>query len=450
MREDWDRRAQEDASYYVAFGRKQQSKEEFFASAADVLRTLRAEYERLPAPPHQLRALEIGCGPGRLLLPLSYEFERVDGVDVSAEMVAIARRNLADRPNAEAHAASGADLADFADNSIGFVYSYAVFQHIPSRDVVWSYLRDAVRTLQPGGILKCQFNALSRAGDPPVEPVVGWSLRSGAPSGRTVLQAAPDTWSGASFRAEELAAFCAEQGLQLLSFDGFDTQYLWMTARKGFEAAEADPAEGCRLVGAANTFSSDRLIPQAGRFASAALWVVGLPARADLNSLRVEIDGQLTAPSFVRRRPAAGSAQVNVFLPPGTRTGAVPARLLLDGQNISAAIALRVTPAAPLIPRLVSVSDGVNLLSSANIESRALKVSIEEAPYEDASAVRRAFEARLDDCLLTVEDVFCVDPLARRFEINLTAPAELPAGPYNLFCRLGNRRFPHVGLRLAP
>lgn len=448
MREDWDRRAQDDASYYVAFGRRRQSKEEFFSSAADVLRTLRGEYERLPAPPGELRALEIGCGPGRLLLPLSEDFRQVDGVDVSAEMVELATRNLAERPNAQAHAASGSDLAGFDDGSMGFVYSYAVFQHIPSREVVWSYLREAVRVLAPGGILKCQFNSLPQAGAPEVEPVVGWSLRAGSPPRRPVLDEEPNTWSGVSFRAEELASFCAEQELQLLSFEGFDTQYLWMTARKGF--ATADKAGPCDLAGAANTFTSDRLIPQAGRFASAALWATDLPARSDLNNLRVEIDGVLTAPSYIRRRAAAGSAQINVFLPPGTRTGAVPTRLVSDGFPLTDPIPLRVVPAAPLVPRLASVTDGVNLLSGDSIENRSLKVSIEEAPFDDAASLKRAFEARLNDNVLPVEDVFSVDPLARRFEINLRIPDEIPGGPYNLFCRVGSRRLPHVGLQLAP
>lgn len=447
MRQDWDRRAQDDASYYVAFGRRQQSREEFFSSAADVLRTLRAEYPRLPADPSEMRALEIGCGPGRLLLPLSEEFRQVDGVDVSAEMVELARRNLSDRPNAHAHVASGSDLAGFADASIGFVYSYAVFQHIPSREVVWSYLRDAVRVLQPGGVLKCQFNSLPRADDGEVAPVIGWSLRAGAPPRRPALEQAPDTWSGVSFRAEELAEFCSRNDLQLLSFDGFDTQYLWLTARKGKPAPKQ--ATECRLAGAANTFTSDRLIPQAGRFASAALWTVGLPAHADLNNLRVAIDGVLTAPSFIRRREEAGSAQVNVFLPPGVRTGAVPAQLVLDGEAITEPLPLRVVPAAPLAPRLVSVTDGVNLLGGDSIENRSLKVSLEEAPFDEPSALRRAFEARLDEHALEIEDVFSVDPLARRFEINLRIPDAIPAGPYNLYCRLGERRLPHFGLHLT-
>ena len=40
MRADWNQRAREDAHYYVAFGRKGQDDEEFFATAGDVVRTL--------------------------------------------------------------------------------------------------------------------------------------------------------------------------------------------------------------------------------------------------------------------------------------------------------------------------------------------------------------------------------------------------------------------------
>jgi len=37
MRNDWEGRAREDASYYVAFGRRNQDSEEFFASGAEAL-----------------------------------------------------------------------------------------------------------------------------------------------------------------------------------------------------------------------------------------------------------------------------------------------------------------------------------------------------------------------------------------------------------------------------
>ena len=42
-----------------------------------------------------LRALEIGCGPGRLMKPLSRNFGEIHGVDVSDEMVRLAREREA-------------------------------------------------------------------------------------------------------------------------------------------------------------------------------------------------------------------------------------------------------------------------------------------------------------------------------------------------------------------
>ena len=55
MRADWNQRALEDARYYVAFGRRGQEDEEFFASAVDVVRLLEEELKRLPRtlPPLQ-------------------------------------------------------------------------------------------------------------------------------------------------------------------------------------------------------------------------------------------------------------------------------------------------------------------------------------------------------------------------------------------------------------
>jgi hypothetical protein len=47
MRSDWNRRAREDANYYVAFGRRGQSEEEFQATAGGVVRNLERELRHL-------------------------------------------------------------------------------------------------------------------------------------------------------------------------------------------------------------------------------------------------------------------------------------------------------------------------------------------------------------------------------------------------------------------
>src|ERR1017187_6025613 len=62
MRDDWNSRAAEDANYYVAFGRRNQDEDEFFATAAPVVRWLERDLPRLSC---RDAALEIGCGPGR-------------------------------------------------------------------------------------------------------------------------------------------------------------------------------------------------------------------------------------------------------------------------------------------------------------------------------------------------------------------------------------------------
>ncbi len=40
MQKDWNARAQEDANFYVAFGRRDQDMEEFFSTAIEVVRGL--------------------------------------------------------------------------------------------------------------------------------------------------------------------------------------------------------------------------------------------------------------------------------------------------------------------------------------------------------------------------------------------------------------------------
>src|SRR3954469_8489742 len=134
MRKEWNDRAREDAHFYVAFGRREQDEEEFFATAGEIVRSLESELRRFPpsANHRSWRALEIGCGPGRLMRPMARHFGEIHGVDVSDEMIAQATAKLRDIPWAHAHHASGSDLAQFPDEHFDFVYSYAVFQHIPT------------------------------------------------------------------------------------------------------------------------------------------------------------------------------------------------------------------------------------------------------------------------------------------------------------------------------
>ena len=92
--------------------------------------------------------------------PMSRHFAEIHGVDVSDEMIALARERLLDIPNAHLHVSDGASLAQFPDETFDFVYSYAVFQHVPSREVISAYMRETHRVLKMGGLARLQFNGM--------------------------------------------------------------------------------------------------------------------------------------------------------------------------------------------------------------------------------------------------------------------------------------------------
>ena len=425
MREDWNRRAREDAKYYVAFGRRGQDDEEFFATAREVAHGLEFELKRLPpGNPRARRALEIGCGPGRLMRPMSAHFGEIHGVDVSDGMVALAREKLRAVPHAHVHRNDGATLAAFADDSFDFVYSYAVFQHIPSRDVVFEYLRESRRVLKPGGILRCQINGLPETA------------------------ARYDTWSGVRISAREAARFALENDFQLLALEGASTQYLWVTLRKqpagwAREVAARPACWTARIRRITNAHSSEPAVPNRGRFASIALWLEGLPEECDLNRLAVRIGGAEGAGFFLGPADADGLRQMNVALPPGLATGLQPLRLEWLGQSVAGGAFLRVIPPGPAVPRIIAVSDGIDLLSGTRIVTNSVKVTIEEAG--DLSG----FQATVDGQPVKDLDIFCTDPLPPCHEINFQLPEGAGPGRTLLAMRLGSRRFAPVEIEIA-
>lgn len=74
------------------------------------------------------RALDFGCGVGRLTIPLSDHFETVTGLDISPGMLDEARRNSAGR-NIEYLYSD--DALSRVEGTFDFVNSVMVLQHIP-------------------------------------------------------------------------------------------------------------------------------------------------------------------------------------------------------------------------------------------------------------------------------------------------------------------------------
>jgi SAM-dependent methyltransferase len=416
MRADWNARAGEDAHYYVAFGRREQSEEEFFSTGADVVRDLELQLPRLR---ERSAALEIGCGPGRLLRPMSGHFAEIHGVDVSDEMVRLAGERLRHTPNAHAHRGSGNGLELFGENRFDFVYSYAVFQHIPSRGVVFHYLRDAYRVLKPGGVMRCQLNGL---------PAHAREY---------------DTWSGVRIAPGEIAQFAASQGFQLLALEQIWTQYMWITLRKRENTPSASEPAPTRIRHITNAITGEAAAPVAGPMASLSLWIESLPADCDLNALAIGADGRSCRPSYIGEPAHDGVTQVNASLPPGLRTGLVPIEVFCEGRPLCPAAWMRIIPAGPAVPRVVSISDGVNLLSGSVVRSGIVKaVMVEVERPED-------FRASVDGLAAAGVETFCVDPLFQRYEFNFPVPAQCGRGPHEIRVRIGRREFAPFCIEVA-
>lgn len=129
--------------------------EAFFATGREqVERQLRAIAEA-GVMPGRGRALDFGCGVGRLTNALALHFDEVVGVDVSSTMVDNARK-LARGPRCRFVVNAKDDLSVFPDHHFDFVYSDITLQHIP-RPASTNYLREFLRIVKPDGLVVCMI-----------------------------------------------------------------------------------------------------------------------------------------------------------------------------------------------------------------------------------------------------------------------------------------------------
>ena len=84
---------------------------------------------------------------------MTWEFDRVVGIDISGEMIRVARERLKDCENIELYETDGQTIP-LSDNSMDYVFSYLVFQHIKTREMVEKNFKEVYRVLKPGGLFK--------------------------------------------------------------------------------------------------------------------------------------------------------------------------------------------------------------------------------------------------------------------------------------------------------
>jgi ubiquinone/menaquinone biosynthesis C-methylase UbiE len=102
------------------------------------------------------RALDFGCGVGRITRPLADHFQSVVGVDVATSMLTMAKSLHADCDRITWVHNRKPHLRRFADNCFDVIYCRIVLQHIRPL-IVEGYIAEFIRVLKPGGVLMFQL-----------------------------------------------------------------------------------------------------------------------------------------------------------------------------------------------------------------------------------------------------------------------------------------------------
>ncbi|MBN1405623.1 MAG: class I SAM-dependent methyltransferase [Candidatus Omnitrophica bacterium] len=101
-------------------------------------------------------ALDFGCGIGRLTQALARRFSLCYGIDISSGMIKLANQYNAYKQKCIYLENFSDKLNMFGENSISFIYSSLVFQHIEPKHTK-TYLKQLVNILKPGGIFVFQM-----------------------------------------------------------------------------------------------------------------------------------------------------------------------------------------------------------------------------------------------------------------------------------------------------
>jgi SAM-dependent methyltransferase len=155
LREGWDTAAREDAMFHILTDPDRSdgrwTVEEFFAHGqAEIDEAMSCIFPVLEA---SRRALDFGCGVGRLSQALAHHFDRVDGCDASPEMI---DRAKALNREARIRYTLNTERLPFRAGTFDLVYSMIVLQHMPP-GLAKGYVEEFARVLKRGGVMFFQL-----------------------------------------------------------------------------------------------------------------------------------------------------------------------------------------------------------------------------------------------------------------------------------------------------
>ena len=163
MRREWDHRAKENHRYYIVNSQTDWSDEDFYRCGEEsVAHYVLTDMENVcqGKKPEDMKVLDFGCGAGRVTRALAQVFGEVHGVDISGEMIGIARKTLGHLSNVRFHHSNGNDLNVLGDQCFDFAFAFSVFHHVPSKAAIAGCIAEVGRHLNQGHLFKFEVQGV--------------------------------------------------------------------------------------------------------------------------------------------------------------------------------------------------------------------------------------------------------------------------------------------------
>lgn len=137
---------------------------EFFETGQREIERVLQEVAALNFPLRRGRALDFGCGVGRLTQSLGDHFDECYGVDIAPSMIQLARQYNRHDDRCTYLLNEADNLAILADHHFDFIYCILVLQHMRP-EYSTKYMREFVRILAPGGLAIFQMMSVDSSAE---------------------------------------------------------------------------------------------------------------------------------------------------------------------------------------------------------------------------------------------------------------------------------------------
>src|SRR2546423_919873 len=224
VQSDYDRIGLDDAIAGTV-GETSRDLDEYFVQGEQQVMEILASARRLGLDLKNGRALDFGCGIGRVTRALGKHFAEVHGLDIAPSMIALAKAHNTDATRCQFHLHCDHQLGLFADDCFDLIVAINVFRYIPPV-LTREYLREFMRVIKPDGLV--YFETSEAAG---LRKIFPRSLLHVYRKFRQSHNSGPRRQDRFHFPEANVRRLISESGGKVLSVDVAQSPTLWRHCR---------------------------------------------------------------------------------------------------------------------------------------------------------------------------------------------------------------------------